>query len=218
MGKIKLALLVFVLVSVLEIVGILFKIPMLVLIFKPLILLSLIALYAVSVSKRNKIYILALIFSFFGDVFLMFDGELFFMVGLVSFLIAHLIFIKIVVNRLQKSTFSSVVFSVAPFLILLLFLIFFLKPYLKELLFPVIIYGITISIFGMVSMLDYLNTKSKKSLFMFIGAIIFICSDGLLAINKFYCANAIFTVLGMITYIISQYFIYRSMILECNKS
>lgn len=218
MGKIKLALLVFVLVSVLEIVGILFKIPMLVLIFKPLILLSLIALYAVSVSKRNKIYILALIFSFFGDVFLMFDGELFFMVGLVSFLIAHLIFIKIVVNRLQKSTFSSVVFSVAPFLILLLFLIFFLKPYLKELLFPVIIYGITISIFGMVSMLDYLNTKSKKSLFMFIGAIIFICSDGLLAINKFYSANAILALLVMITYIIAQYFIYKSMILECNKS
>ncbi len=218
MGKIKSALLVFVLVSVLEIVGILFKIPMLVLIFKPLILWSLIALYAVSVSKRNKIYILALIFSFFGDVFLMFDGELFFMVGLVLFFIAHLIFIKIVVNRLQNSTFSSVVFSVASFLILLLFLIFFLKPYLKELLFPVIIYGITISIFGMVSMLDYLNTKSKKSLFMFIGAIIFICSDGLLAINKFYSANAIFAVLVMITYIIAQYFIYKSMILECNKS
>jgi uncharacterized membrane protein YhhN len=218
MGKIKLALLVFVLVSVLEIVGVLFKIPMLVLIFKPLILLSLIALYAVSVSKRNKIYILALIFSFFGDVFLMFDGELFFMVGLVSFLIAHLIFIKIVVNRLQKPTVSRVVFSLAPFLILLLFLIFFLKPYLKELLFPVIIYGITISIFGMVSMLDYLNTKSKKSLFMFIGAIIFICSDGLLAINKFYSANAILALLVMITYIIAQYFIYKSMILECNKS
>ena len=218
MSKIKLVFLVFILVSVLEIVGVLFKIPMLVLIFKPLILLSLIALYAVSVSKRNEIYILALIFSFFGDVFLIFDGELFFMVGLVSFLISHLIFIKIVVNRLQKSTVSSVVFSVAPFLILLLFLIFFLKPYLNELLFPVIIYGITISIFGMVSLLDYLNTKTKKALFMFIGAIIFICSDGLLAINKFYSANAIFAVLVMITYIIAQYFICKSMILESNKA
>ena len=218
MSKIKLVFLVFILVSVLEIVGVLFKIPMLVLIFKPLILLSLIALYAVSVSKRNEIYILALIFSFFGDVFLIFDGELFFIVGLVSFLISHLIFIKIVVNRLQKSTVSSVVFSVAPFLILLLFLIFFLKPYLNELLFPVIIYGITISIFGMVSLLDYLNTKTKKALFMFIGAIIFICSDGLLAINKFYSANAIFAVLVMITYIIAQYFICKSMILESNKA
>jgi len=218
MGKIKLALLVFVLVSVLEIVGVLFKISMLVLIFKPLILLSLITLYIVSVSKRNMIYILALIFSFFGDVFLMFDGELFFMVGLVSFLIAHLIFIKIVVNRLQKPTVSSVVFSLAPFLILLLFLIFFLNPYLNELLFPVIIYGITISVFGMVSMLDYLNTKSKKSLFMFIGAIIFICSDGLLAINKFYSANAIFAFLVMTTYIIAQYLIYKSMVLERNKA
>jgi len=99
-----------------------------------------------------------------------------------------------------------------------LFLIFFLNPYLNELLFPVIIYGITISIFGIVTMLDYLNTKSKKSLLMFIGALIFISSDALLAINKFYSANAVFAVLVMITYIISQYFIYKSMILECNKS
>jgi len=218
MGKIKLALFVFILVSVLEIVGVLFKIPMLVLIFKPLILLSLMGLYAVSVSKRNKIYILALIFSFSGDVFLMFEGELFFMVGLISFLIAHLFFIKIVVNRLQKSTISNALFSIIPFLILLLFLILFLKPYLNALLIPVIIYGITISILGIVSMLDYLNTKSKKTLLMFIGALIFISSDALLAINKFYSANAIFAVLIMITYVLAQYVIYKSMILEGNKN
>lgn len=217
MDKTKLAFFVFVLVSVMDVIGVLFDIPILIHVFKPFILLSLIALYAMSVSKINKIYILALIFSFFGDVFLMYHGELYFMVGLISFLIAHLFFIKIVVNKIRESKISNVVFSVSPFLILLLFLIFFLNPYLKDLLIPVIIYGVVISIFGMVAVLDYLNTHSKKSLFMMFGAILFISSDSLLAINKFYSANDIFAVLVMVTYIMSQYLICRSMIFESSK-
>ncbi|MBL4724524.1 MAG: lysoplasmalogenase, partial [Lutibacter sp.] len=95
MNKIKIALLVFVLVSVLDIIGIVFSIPILVLIFKPFILLSLIVLYRFSVSIKNRGYILALIFSFLGDVFLIFNGEFYFIAGLLSFLISHILFIKI---------------------------------------------------------------------------------------------------------------------------
>jgi len=212
MGKSKIVLLVFVVVSLLDITGILFKIPILIKLFKPFILLSLMALYAVSVSERNKTYMLALLFSFMGDFFLIFEGELYFIVGLVSFLIAHLFFIKIVFGRLQKSTISKILVSIFPFLTLFLFLIFFLKDTLNELLIPVIIYGFTISIFGVVAMLDYVNTKTTQSFLMFVGALIFISSDSILAINKFYNTTQIFAVLIMITYIVAQYLIYRSMV------
>lgn len=212
MGKSKIVLLVFMVVSLLDITGILFKIPILIQLFKPFILLSLMALYAVSVSERNKTYILALLFSFMGDFFLIFEGELYFIVGLVSFLIAHLFFIKIVFGRLQKSTISKILVSIFPFLTLFLFLIFFLKDTLNELLIPVIIYGFTISIFGVVAMLDYVNTKTTQSFLMFVGALIFISSDSILAINKFYNTTQIFGVLIMITYIVAQYLIYRSMV------
>jgi uncharacterized membrane protein YhhN len=212
MGKSKIVLLVFMVVSLLDITGILFKIPILIQLFKPFILLSLMALYVVSVSERNKTYILALLFSFMGDFFLIFEGELYFIVGLVSFLIAHLFFIKIVFGRLQKSTISKILVSIFPFLTLFLFLIFFLKDTLNELLIPVIIYGFTISIFGVVAMLDYVNTKTTQSFLMFVGALIFISSDSILAINKFYNTTQIFGVLIMITYIVAQYLIYRSMV------
>ena len=212
MGKSKIVLLVFMVVSLLDITGILFKIPILIQLFKPFILLSLMALYVVSVSERNKTYMLALLFSFMGDFFLIFEGELYFIVGLVSFLIAHLFFIKIVFGRLQKSTISKILVSIFPFLTLFLFLIFFLKDTLNELLIPVIIYGFTISIFGVVAMLDYVNTKTTQSFLMFVGALIFISSDSILAINKFYNTTQIFGVLIMITYIVAQYLIYRSMV------
>lgn len=214
MSKIKVVFLVFLLVSVLDLIGVIYKIPSLVFVFKPLILLSLLILYAVSVSKRNRVYVLALIFSFLGDVFLVFSGEVYFISGLVSFLIAHILFIKIVLNRIQKSTVLNIVISIIPFLILLFVLLSILYSSLNELLIPVIIYGITITTFGAVSLLDYLNTKSTKSLFMLVGAIVFITSDSILAINKFYSPNEFLAISVMVTYIIAQYLIYRSMILN----
>lgn len=212
MSKLKITFLIFVLVSILDIIGVTFKIPTLIFVFKPLILLSLMVLYTVSSSDRNKIYILALICSFLGDVFLIFEGEFYFIAGLLSFLIAHLLFIRIVVKRLQKTLFSKIIVSIIPFLIAYLVLIFILKNSLGELLIPVIIYGLTIAAFGVVSLIDYLNTKSTRSLYMLIGAVIFMFSDAILAVNRFYISAHTFEVLVMLTYIVAQYLIYKSMI------
>ncbi|MHB1147107.1 MAG: lysoplasmalogenase, partial [Lutibacter sp.] len=159
-----------------------------------------------------------LIFSFFGDVFLMYPGQIPFKIGLVSFLIAHILFIKIVMHRIEKVLFFSILTAIIPFGIFLALLIFTIKDALGELLVPVIIYGFTISMFGVVSLINYLETKSNKSLWMFIGAIVFMISDSLLAINKFYLPKEIYGVLIMGTYIIAQYLIYRSMISEIEKS
>ena len=214
MNKVKVTFFVFVLVSILDIVGIIFEIPILIYIFKPLIILSLLFLYVFSLPKRLKWYVIALGFSFFGDVLLMFSGELFFIFGLVSFLIAHLLFIKIVLTRIQKYALSKIIFSIIPFLIVFSLLLFILKNSLNEMFVPVVIYGFTISTFGAVSLLDYLNGKSSKSLLMLLGAIVFIVSDSVLAINKFYNPTHLNEVIIMATYISSQYLIFRSMILE----
>lgn len=212
MNKIKIALLVFILVSVLDIIGILFSIPILIQIFKPFILLSLIALYSFSTSNKNRGYILALIFSFLGDVFLIFNDELYFIAGLISFLVAHILFIKIIVSRIESYTPQKIIKAGIPFIILFSLLIFILLDSLGELLIPVIIYGLTISTFGTVSLIDYLNMKSNKSLLMLIGAVIFTVSDSILAINKFYLELLIFQVLVMVTYVLAQYFIFKSMV------
>ena len=105
------------------------------------------------------------------------------------------------------------VYSVIPFLTALSLLIFILKDSLHEMFWPVLIYGLTISTFGSVSLINHLETKSKKSLFMLIGAVIFMVSDSVLAINKFYEASHLFEIIVMSTYILAQYLIFRSMVL-----
>jgi uncharacterized membrane protein YhhN len=213
----KIALFAFILVSVLDLIGIIFNIESLFYVFKPFIMLALLFLYTRSVVDTNKWYSTALIFSFFGDVFLMYSGQLPFKIGLVSFLIAHILFIKIVMHRIKNVSFLSILTAIIPFGIFLSLLIYIIKDSLGELLIPVIIYGFTISMFGVVSLINYLETKSNKSVWMLIGAIVFMISDALLAINKFYLPKEIFGVLIMGTYIIAQYLIYRSLVLDTEK-
>ncbi len=190
----------------------------LVYIFKPLIIFSLLFLYVFSLPKRIKWYVMALELSFFGDVLLLFSGELFFMGGLVSFLMAHFLFIKIVISRIKEVNFLKALFSAIPFLAVFGLLIFTLKDSLHEMLASVVIYGLTIATFGAVSFFDFLNTKSKKSLLMLFGAVVFMISDSLLAINKFYNPAHILEVFVMVTYVLAQYLIFMSMISETEKS
>src|SRR6267378_4043550 len=67
---------------------------------KPLIVPSLAAFYFKNTNSKNKLFVLALFFCWSGDVFLLFDhlNELFFMGGLGSFLIAHVLFIFLYVK------------------------------------------------------------------------------------------------------------------------
>jgi len=213
----KIALFAFVIVSLLDIIGIIFKIESLTFIFKPFILLALLFLYSQSVEFRNKWYAMALIFCFFGDVFLLYSGENVFKFGLGFFLIAHLLFIAVVAKRIKKVNFLNGFISIIPFGIVLSLLLFLLKDFLKDLFIPVLVYGVVICIFGAVSLIDFLNTKSRNSLLMFFGALVFIVSDAVLAINKFYYAALVLQVAVMVTYISAQYLIYTAMVLDENK-
>jgi len=210
--KVRILTFLFIIVSLGDMLGVVFNLDVLRTIFKPLLMLTLLLLYLVSKRNFNKWYIGALGFSFFGDVLLMFQGEIYFMLGLISFLIAHIIYIKIVMDWLNKPNLKSIVVAAVPFLIIFFALINLLKNNLNEMFVPVVVYGITISIMGLVSLLYYQNSKSLSAIFMVFGASLFIISDAVLAINKFYNTNEIFPITIMLTYITAQYLIYKAVI------
>lgn len=214
MKKNTLVFLVFILVSVLDIIGISFKINALTYVFKPLIIVSLLSLYVLTVTVKNRFYLVALLFSFLGDVLLLFSGEGFFILGLLSFLIAHSLFIVIVVGYIKKIAVIPIGLSIILFAIPFGLLIYILGDSLREMLIPVIIYGLTIATFGIVSHTYFNIDKSKKSMYMITGAVVFMISDSILAINKFYYPTLIFEIMVMITYVLAQYLIFKSMVLD----
>ena len=202
----------FILVSFLYVIGILLDNDFIKFISKPLIMLSLLLYYIKSVQRKSKLFIGAVLFSFLGDILLLFDSELFFMLGLVSFLIAHILFISMVVGMLNKSSIQQKIFATMPFMFTYVGLLVLLKESLGEMLIPVVIYGLVISVFGVVSLLNHLILKSKASQYLIFGAAFFVVSDSLLAINKFYESQEYYPVIVIITYIIAQYLICKSVI------
>lgn len=155
--------------------------------------------------KLDLFFILGLIFSFLGDFFLLLKSG--FLLGLGSFLLAHIFYII----SFKKRSLSRV--SVGVIVVLLLYLVLlisFLFPHLKEMKIPVIIYGIIIS-----TML-YFSIKTQEKL-LIVGALFFVISDSVLSVNLFVSSSLLLNLLVMITYVLAQVLLVKG-ILKTSKT
>ncbi|MGC4234827.1 MAG: lysoplasmalogenase [Niabella sp.] len=184
-------------------------------IFKPLLVTSLLGYFVTAtkgVAAHLKKWIIgALVFSIAGDTLLMFanDNELFFMLGLVAFLIAHIFYIvcfhKIRTKEgIAGKWYAAIIVAVYYFLI-----INFLLPHLGGLKYAVIIYGLVISFMLLIAMHLYDLKDNLIARYILSGAILFVVSDSVLAINKFYRPYPWGGWAIMITYALAQWLLVK---------
>lgn len=200
-------------VTALDLIGVGLGIDWLVMICKPLMMTSLMAFYWVVSPRRRKLYLVALFFSLLGDIFLL-DKEGLFLFGIGAFLITQILFIVLVLGRSDSFPKSKLIVSAIPFLIYLVLLMRTLGPELDDLFYPVLIYGSVISVFGITALNYHLNQRNAESRILLTGALLFIVSDSMIALNKFYSPHMIYPVAIMLTYALAQYLICHSMLLE----
>lgn len=200
-------------VTALDLIGVGLDMEWLVRICKPLMMTSLMAFYWVVSSRRSKLYLGALFFSLLGDIFLL-DKEGMFLLGIGAFLITQILFIVLVLKRSSAFSRPKLILSAIPFLIYLVLLMQTLAPTLEDLFYPVLIYGSVISLFGITAMNYHLNHRNASSRILLAGAILFIMSDSMIALNKFYSPHMIYPVAIMLTYALAQYLICHSMLIE----
>ncbi|MBP6430434.1 MAG: lysoplasmalogenase [Ferruginibacter sp.] len=175
---------------------------------KPLLLLSLIT-YFLSNTKFITIVFLALVFSLLGDVLLIFQerNSLYFIFGLVAFLIAHICYIIYFLKIKKQSGVSKWnLLIILGALVYGVSLVAILFPKLGDMQLPVIVYAATIC----TMLIAALHIPINK--FFAIGAVLFVISDSLLAINKFYVPFAWASFLIMLTYGLAQLFITSGVI------
>ena len=157
-------------------------------------------------SSLKKWIVLALVFSWAGDVLLIFESLFsnFFIFGLVAFLIAHIFYILFYENVIRKDGIRKNYWWFLPVIIYYITLIYLLSPHLGDMKLPVRIYGIVIS-YMLIQALQTGRIKNHASAgLMITGAVLFITSDSLLAINKFYESFEYAGIAIMLTYGIAQ--------------
>jgi uncharacterized membrane protein YhhN len=182
-------------------------------IFKPLIIIWLMSYFVLQSrhvqSSLKKWVILALLFSWLGDVLLMFqdDNSLFFLLGLSSFLIAHIFYILffhfVRMNERVKSRWYLLLIVAVYYAVLIVIL----SPYLGDMKLPVRVYAVVISFMFMLAMHMLFIKNKSAGLWMMVGALLFVISDSILAINKFYQSFEMAGIVVMLTYGLAQLFI-----------
>lgn len=174
-------------------------------VFKPL-LMPLLLVVAYQSGVKSKMLYPALIFSFLGDVFLMFSGENYFIYGLGSFLLAHIFYIFSFGVKRKYNIITSLLFLIYSSVFFYL-----IYPNLNGgLLIPVLVYCIVLTLMGITAW--HRGMEDKQLLFFGLGAILFIISDSLIAYSKFVTEIPLNSLWVMSTYGFAQYLILQGFI------
>ncbi len=177
-------------------------------IFKPLTTLLIlgIALLGVSPNPLYKILILiGLVFCLGGDVFLMLPVK-YFIMGLASFLIGHIFYIVAFV--IDGGFLLSL--WLLPLLVYGVFIYWLLHPHLSKMRGPVIAYVVIILTMAWQALAHWSLWHTTSALLAASGAVFFVISDSILAVDRFRGKFRSARVLVLSTYWLAQWLIALS--------
>ena len=179
-------------------------------IFKPLTMILIITIAVLAKeppSRKYKYAIIAgLLFSLMGDIFLMLPLDLF-IAGLLSFLIAQMIYTYAFrTGRSLRLNFLAML----PFIIYGVIIYWILLPGLNGMDIPVVVYVIVIMTMAWQAWDQWDDKRARWALLALIGAVLFVISDSILALNKFGEPFAAARALTLTTYFSAQWLIANS--------
>ena len=182
-------------------------------VFKPLtttLILAIGCLAAASVEPRYQwAIVVGLVFSLAGDVFLMLPGDRF-IAGLVAFLLAHIAYI---VAFTTGAPLGSAPWLLLPVAVVAAVILRVLWPGLGRLKVPVTIYVIVIVVMTWTALARASALTSPATLLAAVGAMLFLASDAILALNRFGKPFRAGRALNLATYFAGQWLIALSVAL-----
>lgn len=218
----------FFLLSTLNIIAVLAQWQTVIYLTKPLLMTSLAFWFFINTKDNTttltRYIFTGIIFSIAGDTFLLFVNRNpnFFLLGLGSFLITHLFYI-LAFNKFPdpvKGIVTKKKWLVLPvFIYLISFLTYLWNDMPITFKIAVTIYGGIISLMVISAVNIKRRVSANLSNYIILGAILFVFSDSIIAVEKFKTIDISSNIMGFIimtTYLFSQYLIAKNCI-EANK-
>jgi uncharacterized membrane protein YhhN len=162
------------------------------------------------ITTFHRMILSALVFSWLGDITLQLQerNDMFFMIGLSCFLLAQVMYlIAFFSTKGENVLVLKKFYLIVPVILYGVILIYILYDGLGDMKIPVIIYAAVI-LTMLTSALNREKKVNKQSyILVLVGAILFVFSDSLIAINKFGYPFILSRIAIMTTYITAQYLI-----------
>ena len=185
---------------------------------KPFILLLLLAFYCLSVDQVSLTVVLALFFSWLGDVLLIPNGLKWFTAGGISFMISHFFFILSYAGLTDFSKVRGSLIVILPIMFFTASIIVFkyLKPHLpKPLFYPMLLYLLINGGMNCFAWFRSLSSAGAAAVITAVGAMLFFISDCSLFFVRFDKNSRLKThFLVMLTYSIGEFLIVLGLIMK----
>jgi len=188
---------------------------------KPLLLFSLMAWFYSHTPDRTraeKLFLVGLIFSWVGDILLMFaeEAEIYFILGLGAFLIAQANYAMafLVDARGRENLLKTKPWLSLPVLAYGGYFVWMLYPHLGALIIPVIGYAIVLVLMGVTAINRIPAVAPRSASLVLVGALLFIASDSVLAYAKFVEPFVYHQLLIMTTYGVAQFALVWGMLIK----
>ena len=136
-------------------------------------------------KNDDLLFISGLVFCLIGDSLLMLDG--FFIPGLIAFLIAQCIFALafFLTNKGKEGYIQRNPWLIIPFALFGIGMVATLEPYAPDFLLPIIAYSFVLLTMAMSALNRFRVVINGSFEFVAIGALCFVISDCILALNRF---------------------------------
>ena len=183
MGKLKPAIGLYFISSILVLIAVVFNLNELEQIAKPIVIPSIFFFYLQHRYKRvNWWFSIAILACFVGDMILLIDPEFEILWIILCFFISYAILIKFGIDDLvpQKLTFSNIgigILSVFFLLFVLLSIVDLIEPESTERYIMFLFYGFSLLVLTVISLFNFFSDASKAALYFSIMALCIVISD-----------------------------------------
>jgi uncharacterized membrane protein YhhN len=193
--------------------------------FKASLMPLLISIFLVQVAgKRHSgswLMVLALFFSWTGDILLQFSSrhEFLFLMGLLSFMMTHILYVILFISTPSKTlwniTFGYYAIPLAAYGFLLLW---YLYPHLENMKIPVTVYAAVILTMLFSTLIRKGKTDHLGYFLVIAGALLFVLSDSTIAVNNFAHPFPFSRMVIMLTYITGQFLLVMGFVRQWRRN
>lgn len=173
----------------------------------------LILLYIYSVQKINWVYIIALISTFLGIIF--FNIQSYFKIALIFYGIGVCLYVVTTLKKAVVIPIRTIIIATVPFLIVYLVpLIFYYDAVKIEIFNYILFYVFFVGLFFFISTLVYINQRNSTNLWLLSSGVVFLFSTIIHGYNLFFEYLTIIRVGVVITFLYMHYAMYRYIIAQ----
>lgn len=197
----KIIFVLYYVVATIEVIAESYSYKPLLFVFKPMIPLTLMALYWITSKKRDSFFFVTVTLALITDVFFISNTEGMLFLGLVFFFINRILVIYYILKLMKIKDYVPMFIAMIPFLFIFFYLLSISGEMEIKIHLIVIIQNILISILAGIILSNYMMFYHKKSTWLFIFGLLSVTQYFIVFLEKYYLSGLspeIFRPLAMI--------------------